>query len=89
MLKFDFLEKDLGIVYDFFRKKFLMLHCINWPHFIVWMPFFLKYWWICVLQLFFDAINFEINPKLLTKPFLYMAKKSRQKFKYLESEMTL
>ena len=44
MLKFDFLEKSLGIVfpphlvYDFSRKMFLMLFSINWPNFIAWLP---------------------------------------------------
>ena len=36
-----------------------------------------------------DVINFEINLIFLIKPFLYMTKKSRQKFKYLENEITL
>ena len=31
-------------------------------------------------------INFEINVILLIKPFLYMTKESRQKFRYLENE---
>ena len=40
MLKFNFLEKSLGLVspphfaYDFSRKMFLMLHSIHWPNFI-------------------------------------------------------
>ena len=40
MLKFDFLEKGLGIVspsqflYDFSKKMFLVLCSINWPNFI-------------------------------------------------------
>ena len=33
-----------------------------------------------------DIIGFEINLIFLIKPFLYMTKKSRQKFKYLEKE---
>ena len=33
-----------------------------------------------------DVINFEINFIFLIKPFFYMTKKSRQKFKYLEKE---
>ena len=50
MLKFDFLEKGLGIVslphfvYDFSWKMFLILYSINWSSFIAWLPFFLRYW---------------------------------------------
>ena len=48
MLNFDFLEKGLGIVYpphfvyDFLRKMFLMLHSINQPNFIAWLPLLLE-----------------------------------------------
>ena len=44
ILNFNFVEKGLGLVslshfaYDFSRKMFLMLHSINWPNFIVWLP---------------------------------------------------
>ena len=33
-----------------------------------------------------DVLKFEINLIFLTKPFFYMIKISRQKFKYLENE---
>ena len=45
MLKFDFLDKGLGIVfpahfvYDFSTKMFFMLYSINRPSFTVWLPF--------------------------------------------------
>ena len=39
---------------------------------------------ICFLG--FDVINFDINLILLIKLFLYVTKKSRQKFKYLENK---
>ena len=48
MLNFHFSEKDLGLVsaphfvHDFSRKMFLMLHSINWPNFIVWLPLLLE-----------------------------------------------
>ena len=48
MLNFHFSEKGLGLVspphfvYDFSRKMFLMLHSINWPNFIVWLPLLLE-----------------------------------------------
>ena len=41
MLNFNFSEKGLGLIspsHDFFKKLFLMLHSINWPNFIVWLP---------------------------------------------------
>ena len=47
MLNFNFLEKSLGpvslplFVYDFSGKMFLMLHSINSPNFIVWLPLLL------------------------------------------------
>ena len=48
VLNFNFSEKGLGLVspphfvYDFSRKMFLMLHYINWPSFIVWVPSLLE-----------------------------------------------
>ena len=47
-LNFNFSEKSLALVspphfvYDFSRKMFLMLHSINWPNFIVWLPLLLE-----------------------------------------------
>ena len=45
----------------------------------------LRYWYICVLQLFINQVvtsqSFEVNLIFLIKPFSYMTKKSRQKFK--------
>ena len=48
VLNFDILDKGLGIVspadfmYDFSTKMFLILYCINWPNFIVWLPLLLE-----------------------------------------------
>ena len=48
MLNFNFSKKGLGLVspphcvYDFSRKMFLMLHSINRPNFIVWLPSLLE-----------------------------------------------
>ena len=71
MLNFDFLEKGLGIVsplyfvYDFSRKRFLLLHSINWLNFTVWLPFLLEILGnICIAIICFlgcDVKNFEIN----------------------------
>ena len=36
MLNFNFSEKGLGLVFQV--TMFLMLHSINWPNFIVWLP---------------------------------------------------
>ena len=47
-LNFDFLKKCLGqvfpsnFVYDFSRKMFFILHYINWPIFLVWLPLLLE-----------------------------------------------
>ena len=55
--------------------------------------YFLRYWAICVLQLFVNQVvtskKIKINLILLIKPFLYMHKKSRQNLKYLENEKSL
>ena len=62
MLDIDFLDKGLGIVslahfvYDFSAKIFFMLYSINWPNFIAWLPSFLRYWVICVSQLFVTQV---------------------------------
>ena len=96
MLKFDFLEKSVGIVsplhfvYDSSRKIFLILYSINWPNFIVCLLLLLE-----ILDNIYigivcfagcDVINFENYLTFLNKSIFYMDKKSRQKFKYLESD---
>ena len=67
-----------------------MLYSINWPNLIVWMPLLLEILDnMCIAIVSFpgrDAINFETNLIYLIKPFFYMTKNSRQKFKYLENE---
>ena len=35
-----------------------------------------------------EVINYEINLILLIKPFLYITKNSKQKFKYLENKIS-
>ena len=97
MLNFRFLEMDgLGLVspphfvYDFSRKIFLMLHSINWPNFIVWLPLLLEILGNMCFKIICwpgcDVTKFGINLIFLIKSFCYMTKKSRQKFKYLENE---
>ena len=50
--------------------------------------YFLRYWAICLMQLFLNQVAtcFKINLIFLVKPILYMTKKPRQNFKYLENE---
>ena len=96
MLNFYFVEKGLGIVspphfmYGFSRKIFLMLHSINWPNFIVWLPLLLDILGnMCIVMVRFpvcDVINFKINLIFLIKSFFCMTEKSRRKLKYLENE---
>ena len=96
MLDFDFLEKSLGIVssphfvHDFSRKMFLMLYANNWPSFIVWLHLLLEILGsMCIAIVCFPGcgiINFEISLIFLIKPFFYLTKKSRQKFKYLDNK---
>ena len=89
MLNFDFLEKDLGIVYPQHVQMFLMLYSPNWPNFIVWLLLLLEILGNMCMAIVFapdsDVINFKINLSFLIKPF-YLIKKSRWKFKYLEIE---
>ena len=96
MLNFKFLWKDLEIVSllyfvcDFSRKIFLILHSMNWPDFIVWLPLLLEILGnMCIAIVCFsgcDVINFEIKLVCLIKPFFYMIKKLRKRFKYLENK---
>ena len=71
MFNVDSLEKGLGIVspanfvYAVSRKMFLILYSINWPNFIVRLPFLLEILGnMCIAIVYFlgcDVINFEIN----------------------------
>ena len=76
-------------VNNFSRKMSLMLHFINRPDLIVWLPllfqiFVSQYMYCCFPGC--DVINFGINLIFPIKPFFYMTKKSRQNFKYLENK---
>ena len=74
-------------VYDFSRKIFLMLYSINWPNSLPLLLEILVNMCIAIVyEPGCDIIDFEINLIFLIKPFSYMTKKSRQKFKYLENE---
>ena len=52
------IKRDLELVpllhflHNFRRKIFILLYSINWPSFIVWLHLLVRYWAICVLQLF-------------------------------------
>ena len=63
MLNFDFVEKGLGVVslphfvYDFSRKMLLIYYTLLTDQ--IPLPdclYFLKYWQICVLQLFVNQV---------------------------------
>ena len=94
MLNFDFLEKGMRIAspshfaYDFLRKTHIKF--VNWSNFIVWLPLLLEILAnMCIAIVCFpgcDVINFEVNLIFLIKPFFYMTKMSKQKFKYLENK---
>ena len=91
---FNFLRKGLVIVspphfvIDFSREMLLMIYSIDRPNFSVGLPLFLEIMGnMCISIVCLqgcDFINFEISLMFLIKPFFYMAKKSRQKFNYLE-----
>ena len=96
MFNFNIIVNGLGLVspshlvHDFSRKTILMLYSVNWPSFIVWLPWLLEMLdnvcitIVCSPGCYF--IKFEINLVFLIKLFCYMTKKSRQKFKYLKNE---
>ena len=96
MPNFDFLEKDLGLVfpphfvYDFSSKMFLMLYSINRPNFVVCLPLLFEILDnMCIAIAYFpgcDVINLKINLIFLIKLFLCMTENSRQKFEYLENK---
>ena len=97
MTHFDSLEKGLEIVspsnfvIDFSRKMFFMLYYINWPNVIVWLSLLFQILANMCITICFqgcDVIDFEIDIIFLIKLFFYMTKKSRQKFKYLQNEMS-
>ena len=69
--------------YDFSVKMFFILHSINWPNFIVWLPLLLEIFVsMCIAIVYFsacDVIIFEIKLTFLIKPYFYVTTKSRQK----------
>ena len=94
MLKFDFLDKGLGIVppshfvYDYLTKMFpsyiLLTDQISLPGCL----YFLKYWGICVLQLLvIQGMTSEILKLTFASlsSHAHCTKKSGQKFKYLKN----
>ena len=72
-------------VYNSSRKMFLVLYSINWPNFIASWDIRQYVYCNCLLSMLW-RVRFEINLAFLIKSFFHMIKKSRQKFKYLESE---
>ena len=96
MIHFYSLEKGPGKVsppdfVNILSKKMLpILYYINRPYFIVWLSLLFEILAnVCITICFlgYNVIDFEINIIFLIKPFLYMSKKSRQKFKYLVNEI--
>ena len=74
-----------------FEEKYLSCYILFIDQ--IWLSsclYFVRYWAICVLQLFVNQLvtcmNFEVNHIFLIKPFSYMTKTSWQKLKYLENE---
>ena len=67
-----------------------MLSSISWPNFIVRLPFLFEILGnICIAVVCFPGchvIIFDILVLFLIKPFFYITKNSRQKFKYLENK---
>ena len=96
MLDFNFSEKGLRLVSpphfvdDFPRKMLLVLHSINWPNFIVWLPLLLEILGnMCITIVCWpgcDVIKFEIDLIFLMKLFYYITKKSRKNLNTLRTK---
>ena len=71
-------------------KQMFFMFFINWPIFIVWLPLILEILGNMYIAIVCfpgcEVINFECSLIFLIRPFFYMIKKSRQKFKYLANE---
>ena len=89
MLKFDYLDKDLGIVspahlvHDFLAKMFFVLCSTNWPNFIAWLLLLFEILGnMCIAIVYYpgcDVMNFEINFIFLIKPFFLHDQKVKTK----------
>ena len=96
ILNFKFSEKDLGLVSpshfarDFQEKYFLCYILLTDQIYLSDCLYFLKYWAICVSQLFVNRAvtswNLKLTLSFLSSHFCYTTKKSRQKLTYLENE---
>ena len=76
-------------LHDFWRNIFLLLYFMNWPSFIARLALLYEILGnMCIVIVCEPVcdINFEINFVFLIKPFFCMNKKSRKRFKYLESQ---
>ena len=75
---------------DFSRKIFLMLHSINWPHFVVRLSLLVEISGsMCIVIICYpvcDVMSLEIFLSYLNKTFFCMTKKSEQKFKYRKKD---
>ena len=93
--QFWFFIIDLGLVSpphfmdDFSRKMFLMLYCVNWLNFIVWLTLVIETLGnMCIVIISFpgcDVMNFKFNLGFLIKPFSYRTKNFRTII-YISSE---
>ena len=77
-------------LHDFWRKIFLLLYYITLPNLIARLLLLLEIlgnmYIVIVCWPGCDIINFEFDLAFLIKPFFFITKKSRQKFKYLENK---
>ena len=74
---FQKIKRELELVslshfpHNFWRKIFLLLYSINWPYFIVWLPFLCEVLGnMCIVIVSkpgWDVMNFEVNLIFLIK----------------------
>ena len=75
--------------YGFSWNKFFMLHSINRPNFILWLPLLLEIlgnmFIVIISFLVHDAMNLVMNLSSLIKLFSHMTKNVRTKSKYFKN----
>ena len=92
---FQQIKRGLELVFlphfrhKYWRKIFVLLYSINWPNFIVWLP------WLCEIlgnmciaiacKPCYDVMNFEVNFIFLIKPIFIHDQKVVAKLKYFEN----
>ena len=76
-------------VYDFSRKLFFVLYCINWLNGIALLLLILKIFGDMCIELFLNRVATSKTLKLNFEVIFWVTKKSRSKLIYLEKEKSV